>query len=71
MNNEKFYVIEISKDDFGHEYEALFEVCCSEENAKEVVDRLNDDNLLQDNDDYYIVVNSKDYYIKQDFYNSN
>lgn len=60
-NEELFYVIEIGKDDVGHEYEGLYQVCRSEEKAKEITDRLNDRNLMQGNDDYYTVVSSEDW----------
>lgn len=60
-NEELFYVIEIGKDDVGHEYEGLYQVCNNEEKAKEIADRLNDRNLMQDNDDYYTVVSSEDW----------
>lgn len=60
-NEERFYVVEITKDSVGHEYEGLYEVCRSEEKAKEIAEKLNDINLTQDNDDYYTVVSSEDW----------
>ena len=60
-DEERFYVVEITKDSFGHEYEGLYQVCRSEEKAKEIADKLNDINLTQDNDDYYTVVSSEDW----------
>ncbi|EGQ3407840.1 hypothetical protein NRV55_000326 [Staphylococcus pseudintermedius] len=60
-NSESFLVIEISKDDFGHEYEAVYEGCNDEKEAIRVSDTLNKSNATQDNDDYYIVVKSTDF----------
>lgn len=60
-NEERFYVVETIKDSVGREYEMLIEVCYNEEKAKEIADRLNDRNLMRDNDDYYTVVSSEDW----------
>ncbi|MDK4063130.1 hypothetical protein O0G71_04725 [Staphylococcus pseudintermedius] len=60
-NSESFLVIEISKDDFGHEYEAVYEGCNDEKEAIRTVDKLNKNNEIQNNEDYYIVVKSKEF----------
>lgn len=59
-NEELFYVIELTKDIVGHEYESLFQVCSSEEKAKEIADRLNVQ-TPSDDDCYHFVVSSKDW----------
>ena len=59
---EKFYVLEMSKDELGHEYEGLYEVCSSEEKAKEIACSLNDNHLLQGKEYcYYTVISSVDW----------
>ncbi|EJY3775652.1 hypothetical protein OGC14_001869 [Staphylococcus pseudintermedius] len=40
-NNESFLIIEISKDDFGHEYEALYEGFDNKKEAIRTADKLN------------------------------
>ncbi|WMZ78338.1 hypothetical protein [Staphylococcus pseudintermedius] len=60
-NNESFLIIEVSKDDFGHEYEVLYEGFDNKKEAIRTVDKLNKNNEIQDNEDYYIVVKSKEF----------
>ncbi|ELI5504671.1 hypothetical protein RRK28_000251 [Staphylococcus pseudintermedius] len=60
-NNESFLIIEVSKDDFGHEYEALYEGFDNKKEAIRTVDKLNKNNEIQNNEDYYIVVKSKEF----------
>ncbi|EGQ3198024.1 hypothetical protein IS813_000239 [Staphylococcus pseudintermedius] len=43
-NNESFLIIEVSKDDFGHEYEALYEGFNNKKEAIRTVDKLNKNN---------------------------
>ncbi|EKF8758250.1 hypothetical protein O0641_001627 [Staphylococcus pseudintermedius] len=39
-NNESFLIIEVSKDDFGHEYEALYEGFDNKKEAIRTADKL-------------------------------
>ncbi|QSN68470.1 hypothetical protein JTZ62_04760 [Mammaliicoccus sciuri] len=55
MNNKEnnFYVLEVSRDDFGQMYEGVYEVVDGFENAMNLCNRLNKNN--DDEDAYYEV----------------
>ncbi|QYG30045.1 hypothetical protein K0O13_08015 [Mammaliicoccus sciuri] len=53
IGKNNFYVLEVSRDDFGHEYEVVYEVVNGFENAMSLCNRLNKNN--DDQDAYYEV----------------
>lgn len=53
IGKNNFCVLEISKDDLGHEYEVVYEVVNGLENAISLCNRLNKNN--DDDDAYYEV----------------